>query len=496
MNRIGMPSERELEKIRKEGMEIAGVGLYRYGYDGRIVFMDHRTLEILEAVDIFPEPASLVDKDISEVINYTGSVTRIREQVKQYGRINNFEFELCSLKGNVKWILLNAYHVQDEENDEGYIQGFITDITEIKLSEEKMLHERNILRTLMDNLPDYIYFKDINANFVSLNIALMHVMGVDDLSDAIGKNDYEFFPHELASKFFADDMMVMKSGKSLRNRIERGYREDGSLIWVSTTKVPLKDSEGNVTGLVGVGHDITNRKEMEEELIKRKNQLELLNKELETFAYSVSHDLRAPLRGIDGFSQALLEDYYDGFDETGRDYISRVRKASQKMGYLIDDLLKLSRLSRAQINIQKINLSEIVAEICDDLLINDPERSVEIVIQPNVIAEADLQLIHVALSNLLGNAWKFTSKQKNANIEFGMKEQDGREIYYIKDDGAGFDMNYKDKLFGAFQRLHGFEDFSGSGIGLATVKRVIGRHGGEVWAVGEVGKGATFYFTI
>ncbi|MFZ5865277.1 MAG: ATP-binding protein [Thermodesulfobacteriota bacterium] len=236
--------------------------------------------------------------------------------------------------------------------------------------------------------------------------------------------------------------------------------------------------------------------ELERRVAERTAQLQLANKELEAFSYSVSHDLRAPLRAIDGFSRFLLERYQDSVDGQGRDYLSRVRAATQRMGHLIDDLLQLSRLTRNEMTIGPVDLSAMVREIADELSQADPVRDVELIIEKDLHAQGDQRLLRVALENLLGNAWKFTSGKRSARIEFGATEQDGQVVYWVRDNGAGFDMAYVEKLFGAFQRLHSASDFPGTGIGLAIVQRVIRRHGGRVWAEGMETQGAAFYFTL
>lgn len=228
-------------------------------------------------------------------------------------------------------------------------------------------------------------------------------------------------------------------------------------------------------------------------------ELEATNRELEAFSYSVSHDLRAPLRSIDGFSQILLEDYTDVLDEEGANYLGRVRAASQRMGQLIDDLLVLSRMTRTSLRREIVDLSALAQSVADELRERDPNREVEFSIAGGLSGSGDARLLRVTLENLLGNAWKFTSGKEGARIEFGAMQREGSPgfpAYFVRDNGAGFDMAYAGKLFGAFQRLHSPEEFEGTGIGLATVQRVIRRHGGAVWAEGEVGRGATFYFTL
>ncbi|MFQ6026452.1 MAG: ATP-binding protein [Dehalococcoidia bacterium] len=241
---------------------------------------------------------------------------------------------------------------------------------------------------------------------------------------------------------------------------------------------------------------LAERKKAEEELSQRAVALEAANRELEAFSYSVSHDLRSPLRSIDGFSQALLEDYEDKLDDDGKDYLRRVRAASQRMAQLIDDLLQLSRLTRKEMSLEEVDLTGIARTIAADLRSTDPQREAEFVIGEGITVKGDGKLLEVMLENLLGNAWKFTGKQSCARIEFDRTQSEGREAYYVRDNGAGFDMDYADKLFGAFQRLHAAAEFEGTGIGLANVQRIVNRHGGTVWAEGQVGQGATFYFTL
>jgi signal transduction histidine kinase len=224
--------------------------------------------------------------------------------------------------------------------------------------------------------------------------------------------------------------------------------------------------------------------------------IEFANKELESFSYSVSHDLRTPLRSIDGFSLALLETYSDKLDDRGKDFLNRIRTATQRMGQLIDELLKLSQLSKSEVNFECINLSEISKTLITELRAINPNHEVTSFIEENLSANCDNTLITMVLENLINNAFKFTSKTANAHIEFGLKKIKDKNTFFVKDNGAGFDMDYSKLLFGAFQRLHRVSDFPGNGIGLATVKRIINKHGGEIWAEGEVNKGATFFFTL
>ncbi|MHB1100018.1 MAG: sensor histidine kinase [Burkholderiales bacterium] len=234
-----------------------------------------------------------------------------------------------------------------------------------------------------------------------------------------------------------------------------------------------------------------------EEMVKQRTQaLEAANKELEAFSYSVSHDLRAPLRAIDGFSLALVEDYGDKLDDAAKGYLQRVRGGAQKMGTLIDDMLQLSRVTRAELHYAEVDLSAMAEQIVHSLGALDPHREVQVSIAPGLVASGDAGLLGILLQNLLGNAWKFTKGVREAYIEFDSCPVDGERVFFVRDNGAGFDMRYVSKLFGAFQRLHAADEFPGTGIGLATVQRVINRHGGRIWAEGKIGIGACFYFVL
>jgi PAS domain S-box-containing protein len=280
-----------------------------------------------------------------------------------------------------------------------------------------------------------------------------------------------------------------------------GLRKNGNEFPVEISLSPLDTEDGLLVS--AAIRDITRRKLVEadvqklnEDLQQRAAQLEAANKELESFSYSVSHDLRAPLRSIDGFSHALLEDYGEQLPPEARDYLERVRNAAHRMAGLIDDLLNLSRLTRTSLQPRFFNLSEMVGEIAHTLRESQPERNAEFLITPDLRVEADSHLLHVVVENLLSNAWKFTSKQEHAIIEFGQLSRVKHRTFFVRDNGAGFDMKYADKLFGVFQRLHATSDFPGTGVGLATVQRIIKIHGGHIWAEGEEGKGASFYFTL
>jgi PAS domain S-box-containing protein len=265
-------------------------------------------------------------------------------------------------------------------------------------------------------------------------------------------------------------------------------RADGSTFDVLLNATAIVDASGAFVSSRSTLFDITTRKAAEV-------QAASMSRELEAFSYSVAHDLRSPLRSIDGFSQALAEDYGGVLDDTGQDYLQRVRAAAQRMGRLIDDLLALSRITRADLRRERVDLSKLTREILERLRAEHPERTIEVTVAAELVVGADQRLLSVAMENLLSNAVKFTARRPVAHIEVGVRP--GAEtVYYVKDDGAGFDMAYADHLFKPFKRLHKQSEFEGTGIGLATVRRVIERHGGRIWADGAVDQGATFYFTL
>jgi PAS domain S-box-containing protein len=395
-------------------------------------------------------------------------------------------------------VRLSVTAVRDDKGNLSGFLGIAKDITERRQAEEALRKSEARNGAILESALDGIITIDHEGKVMDFNSAAEKIFGCRR-EDIIAKPaaDLLILP-SLREKQF----VVTGEGSVLGKRIEiPAMRADGTEfpIELSLLRVGIEDPP-IFTGFV---RDLTRRKRAEkqikalnEELKHQAAQLLATNKELEAFSYSVSHDLRAPLRSIDGFSQALLEDYAGKLDEQGKDYLQRVRVSSQRMAELIDDLLSLSRVTRSELHIKKVNLSATARAIAAELQQSEPERRAEFVIADGLVADADEGLMRVVLANLLGNAWKFTAKHPQATIQFGITQQNGATAYFVRDDGAGFDMAYAHKLFGAFQRLHGHNEFPGTGIGLATVRRVINRHGGDVWTESKLNQGTTFYFTL
>ncbi len=389
------------------------------------------------------------------------------------------------------------------------------DITEIYHAEEELRRSERKFRDVLNNSIDVIY--EINSesgmyNYISpsalrlLSIPTSELMahGSQRLFGRVHSEDrllVETHLHMLMTTPCDDDEQATPS---VEYRILSPANEER---WVRETSTIVSDDSARTRVIVGTIRDITARKknenairklneELERRVQERTTQLESINSELEAFSYSVSHDLRAPLRSIGGFSKILIDDYRNILDQRGNDYLQRIQAAGQRMGMLINALLNLSHVTRSVLNRATIDISGMATAIIEDLKSAHPQRNVVFRAQPGITAPADSGLIHIVLENLLGNAWKFTAPRENAEIELFSVVENHRTVYGIRDNGVGFDMDYAGKLFTPFQRLHSATDFEGTGIGLATVQRIINRHGGQLWANGAVDHGAAFYFTL
>ena len=429
--------------------------------------------------------------------NFSQTIWKQSSDIIVYGdRIGTLE--VCYLEEKPK--INEGPFVQEERNLINAIAMRLGKVAERQRAEEALRESEEKFRNLAEQSPNMIFINK-KGKVVYANKKCQEIMGYT--REEFYSPDFDFF-RLIAPE--SQDLIKASFNKHIKGKEVHPYEytlitKGGEKIEaILTSKLIRYEGENAILGTVT---DITERKQAEKEIEKLNEGLKLqaqelaaANKELEAFSYSVSHDLRAPLRTIDGFSRALLEDYSNKLDESGKDYLRRVRAGTQQMRQLIDNLLNLSLAIRAQITREEINLSKLVQKIATDLEKSQPERKVQFAIQENVFARGDPQLLQNVLENLLNNSWKFTEKHLQARIEFGATQKVEQTAYFVRDDGAGFDMTYVNKLFIPFQRLHSADEFSGDGIGLAIAKRIINRHGGRIWAEGEVEKGATFYFTL
>jgi PAS domain S-box-containing protein len=349
---------------------------------------------------------------------------------------------------------------------------------------------RHRLAAIVDDSDDAIIGRTLDGIVTSWNKSAERIFGFS-ATETIGRR-LELVPDEAVE---AALLARLVDGEHIGHFETARTRRDGERVEVSVTLSPVRDGRGNIIGVSEIARDVTESTATRLELVRAKEAAEAANRELESFSYSVAHDLRAPLRSIDGFSQALVEDYTEVLDDDGRKYLRYVRESAQLMAELIEDMLTLSRVARSELRRERLDLSELARAACARLSRHAPDRKIEIVIPEGLEGEGDSRLLSVVFDNLFANAFKFTSKRAVAHIELGV-EPGSTPAFFVRDNGAGFDMAYAGKLFGVFQRLHTAHEFEGTGVGLATVQRIIHRHGGRVWAAGEIDSGATFYFTL
>ncbi len=353
---------------------------------------------------------------------------------------------------------------------------------------QQLLETNSFLEAIIENIPNMIFVKEAKElRFVKFNKAGEKLLGYSR-HDLMGKNDYDFFPKEEADFFIAKDRQVLES-KQYLDIPEEPIETHNGRRWLHTQKIPILDAQGNAIYLVGISEDITQRKAAEEKLAA-------VNKELEAFTYSVSHDLRAPLRAVNGFADILDQRFGETMESEARRMLGIIKTNAINMGHLIDDLLQFSRTGRKEIMLSTTDMKSLVQSVISELTQTDALKANCITVNTLPPAVCDMQLIRQVWTNLISNAFKYSSKKEKTEIEIGATENGNEIIYSIKDNGAGFDMQYAGKLFGVFQRLHSQKEFEGNGVGLALVQRIITKHEGRVWAEAELDKGATFYFTL
>lgn len=521
----------ELERVNREleeeiqAKETAEATLVESEELFRNVFHQHAAVKLIidpdtgriidaneAAVNYYGWPAEkLLSMNIKDInIQPASEIQAAMDMVRTQERIK-YEFAHRKADGSIRNVEVFSSRIRVKGKD--ILHSIVHDITDRKHAEEALREKEQLFRLITENMSDTVWLMNMNFKYIYVSPSMVKNRGysMEELNEIPMEGIMTPESYKMVISLIREEMTpdrLAQKNLAISRTIElENYRKDGSTFWSEVTMTLLRDQEGAPSGFLGVGRNVTERKIAEEKLTQlhagleamvaeRTAKLERANKELESFSYSVSHDLRAPLRAIDGYSRMLIEDYSPRLDDAGRDYLERMHTAVSRMDMLIEDILKLYRLGTAEMRFEPVDLGAMARAVMDDIAARDPGRTAEVVIADNLAAVGDPALLRVILENLLSNAWKFTSKKSDARIEFGAADKPGAREFFVRDNGAGFDMKYADKLFGPFQRLHGIDEFEGTGIGLALVRRIVNRHGGTVRAEGVAGKGAVIYFSL
>jgi PAS domain S-box-containing protein len=467
--------------------ESSPVGIFSVDQAGQVGYCNPRLLEICgrpESGAVRAWTDLLHAEDREQVL---AGLTGVMQAGATYGD----RVRIVRSAGDLRWVEIQAAPVL-QDSDLGACVGTVEDVTEALHAQLRTQRAEARFRGLLEAAPDAVVAVDGDGFVVLVNAQAERIFGYGR-EELVGRPVEALVTGAVNAARLAEsvpDPRTRRLGEAIQ---VEGRRCDGSSFPAEVSMSAIDTDDGAI--YMAAIRDVTGWRQAQDEL-------ERANRNLESFAYSVSHDLRAPLRSLAGFSAALLEECGDSLGVAGRDYAGRIGAASEQMGTLIDDLLQLSRVARAEVRVQELDLGAEVASIAEELARDGPDRLVRFAIERPVWAQADRSLVRTVLENLVGNAWKYTSRRDEAVIEFGTVPGgaadggDGRVCCFVRDNGAGFDPAYADKLFRPFQRLHAAREFAGTGVGLASVKQIVERHGGQVWARGAVGKGATFYFTL
>ncbi|TAK03146.1 MAG: PAS domain S-box protein [Candidatus Manganitrophaceae bacterium] len=479
---------REMEvRLKRYAMIVAGVFVLSmtaaYGVSSRLQGMISNPLLHL----------AQTAKTVSEEKNYSvRAVTENRDEIGQL--VQTFNEMLAQIQERDDALRKASDELEQRVTER--TKELEQEIGERKQAEEELRRAEAFLNSIVENIPNMLFVKEArDLRFVRFNKAGEALLGYSR-GELIGKNDSDFFPKEQADAFIAKDRQVLRAGYLVDIPEEPIQSRDRGTRILHTQKIPLYDPEGRPLYLLGISEDITERKQAEEEMKKLNAQLEGANKELEAFSYSVSHDLRAPLRHINGFVELLKEHYGAQLDEKGQRYLNTIVNSSKKMGSLIDDLLVFSRMAKTEMRIASVNFDFIVREVMSDLQPDLEGREIVWTVGPLPEVEGDATMLRQVWANLIGNAVKYTRTRERAAIEIGSRSEEKETVFFVRDNGVGFDPQYGGKLFGVFQRLHRSDEFEGTGIGLANVRRIIYRHGGRTWAESQLDQGAVFYFSL
>ncbi|MCL4474187.1 MAG: PAS domain S-box protein [Actinobacteria bacterium] len=478
---------RDREAKFRSIFEQAAIGIARMGIDGRWLEVNQRFSDI---VGYTPEELmELTFKDITHPDDLKNDLEYVRRLIS--GEIDSYTMEKRYIRkdGSEIWINVTGSGVRKPSGEPEYFITTVEDISEKKRSQTELIQ---MSKVFMDGR-NPIIIEDLNGNVLRINKEAERFYGWKR-NELVGRPITTIVAPEHHEQNRELRERCIRGG-AVRN--VEGIRCDrsGRKIPVFQTLSLLKDEKGNPEAVASMDQDITELKQAEKQK-RRVAEVESANRELEAFSYSVSHDLRAPLRAIGGFSQIIVEDYRDRLDDEGKRLLDVVSDNARKMGELINDILELSRLSRQQLMPSEIDMKNLAQSTFEELRAAAPERKIVFKVENPPPACSDRVLIQQVMSNLLANAIKFTGNKETAFIEVGGNREKSECTYYVRDNGAGFDMQFADKLFGIFQRLHSEEEFKGTGIGLSIVQRIVHRHGGRVWAKGRVGEGATFYFSL
>lgn len=417
------------------------------------------------------------------------------------GKMHQFLEDSTDMEGKRYCWLCYKFPFTDSKGKK-FVGGIGINATERVIAQEALHESEERYRTLVRYAAAGIYEIDFTSErFIEVNDAMCQILGYTR-QELLALSASDILDEE-SKKIFLNRVKLAQAGQQLDNNIEyRVCKKGGQVIW-GLLNLRFRWENGKIAAASGIAHDITERKNAEEALRESEQKYRLqaeelaaANKELESFSYSISHDLRTPLQALKALSSILIEDYANKLEPELHGHLRRIVDNSDKMSELVDDMLRLARISRQEMNVRQISLSNIVETVVNELYQAEPDRKIDVTVAEDIVTYGDSGLIHIALSNLIGNAWKYSSKTPDSHIEFGMMLKEGEPIYYVRDNGAGFNMKFANKLFEPFKRLHSDKEFSGTGIGLAIVKRVIEKHHGKIWAESEPGKGATFYFTL